>query len=163
MIRLLLGVYMAYRWWTKEDEQWLKDNYESLGLVKCAEHLNRSQTSILHKVCNLGCANRRGGKRKPRILDKDGYLWVSEIGKQYAVHRKVMEEHIGRELRSDEIVHHINGDTYDNRIENLEIVTRSEHQGACHKEDLNNRRDPNSGRFTSDLMIGAGHIWNHKS
>lgn len=34
----------------------------------------------------------------------------------------VMEEHLGRDLSPDETVKHINGDTHDNRIENLQIV-----------------------------------------
>lgn len=41
--------------------------------------------------------------------------------------RRVMESYLGRKLRSDEYVHHINHDTMDDRIENLELTTPSEH------------------------------------
>ena len=42
-------------------------------------------------------------------------------------HTLVMEEALGRPLAKDEVVHHINRDRTDNRIENLRLMSRSEH------------------------------------
>lgn len=42
-------------------------------------------------------------------------------------HRHVMQQHLGRKLLFDEVVHHLNNDSRDNRLENLELTTRSKH------------------------------------
>jgi hypothetical protein len=44
---------------------------------------------------------------------KDGYV---------AFHRYIMSKKLGRALKRDELVHHINGNKADNRIQNLMIV-----------------------------------------
>jgi hypothetical protein len=41
--------------------------------------------------------------------------------------RWLMEQHLGRYLTEYEQVHHINGVKTDDRIENLQVVTRGEH------------------------------------
>lgn len=73
----------------------------------------------------------RGGK----TMHPDGYVWILRKNHPRAdhhgyvlEHRLVMEEHLGRYLRKEEVVHHINKNTSDNRIENLSLMAnQSEH------------------------------------
>lgn len=43
-------------------------------------------------------------------------------------HRLVMEEHLHRFLTEEEVVHHLNQDRADNRLENLQLMLLGEHQ-----------------------------------
>lgn len=54
-----------------------------------------------------------------------------------------MEEHLGRYLTNKEIVHHINHEGLDNRIENLQLMTASEHMKLHAKK----KKRGNDGKF----------------
>lgn len=65
-------------------------------------------------------------------LDRRGYRWIRVNGKNVREHRHVMSLHLGRQLRANEVVHHLNEDRADNRIENLAIMANGEHTRVHH-------------------------------
>lgn len=52
---------------------------------------------------------------------------INASGRWIYKHRYIMEQHLCRQLQTYEFVHHVNGDTLDNRIENLCVLFHGEH------------------------------------
>lgn len=72
----------------------------------------------------------------------NGYLRDLIVGKgKYELeHRKIIEQLMGRKLTKEEVVHHIDGNRTNNHINNLVLMTRSEHQKLHYKNRKRNER-----------------------
>ncbi|TEB09188.1 HNH endonuclease signature motif containing protein [Pelotomaculum propionicicum] len=103
------------------------------------------------RYCSRNCASRhrfikgelkltinRKGKDNPNwkggaTVHSDGYIYCFKPDHPHASngyvfqHRLVMEEKIGRYLKPDEVVHHIDGNKTNNNPDNLLLTTCSEH------------------------------------
>lgn len=102
----------------------------AVGTGLCSAHQDRFRKGTL----DSGLPIR--GRTKAAIKNKDGYMrmYMPEHPNAYKngyilEHTVVMSEHLGRPLLPHENVHHKNGQRDDNRIENLELWSKSQPYG----------------------------------
>ena len=108
--------------------------YVQAFIVRSSENVGR--------YCSWNCSRKAIARRqikplaqRPKYTSRQGYVMVpvssgrsDGMNNHRAEHRLVMEASLGRSIESWEHVHHINGIKHDNRIENLQLMTNSEHQ-----------------------------------
>lgn len=103
----------------------------------CSRPATRKGLCGLHygRIRRTGSAGGAALRRPARgagagWVDRGGYRRVmGPTGRSNFQHRQVMEAHLGRPLLREESVHHVNGNRSDNRIENLELWSRSHPRG----------------------------------
>jgi hypothetical protein len=116
----------------------------------CEKEIIRPQCHIRDiNYCSKECQGKyisknKIGKNSIRwkggISNSSGYISIrTNKGGYKQQHRTVMENFIGRKLSSNELIHHIDQNKKNNSIENLMIVTRSEH-AAIHDKLLHEWR-----------------------
>lgn len=108
------------------------------GLQFCSRSCRGKHTTSTQDVSHLRPFDFTKGQEPHNYrgwhFHSAGYITLMRKGQRQLEHRKVMEQHLGRPLLSDEIVHHVNGHRTDNRVENLEVMTQSEHMRLHWKE-----------------------------
>jgi len=113
----------------------LRSRKEAMGLAAKQGKLgsgNRGKKLIFteeHKKKMSLAKLARGEKYAAGITKKpSGYIeFTRGPHKGRREHTVKMEQHIGRPLAKDEVVHHINEITDDNRLENLQLMTQHTH------------------------------------
>lgn len=112
---------------------WVKDIPQPEYLTKEYRHQKKQHNDELLKLAK----EERKRNRPYRILSGDcrwmirtpvGYKGKTYINGRYIYeHRYLIEQKIGRLIRDNEHVHHLNGEKLDNRIENLQLMKQNIH------------------------------------
>jgi hypothetical protein len=110
--------------------------------------MHRMKISEIHKGKKLSEetkkkiseANKKGGIGSKKVR-ADGYIAIyfpdhpkSSADGYIMEHILVLESLIGRHLKDNECVHHINQNKQDNRKENLQLMTKTEHMSYHSKK-----------------------------
>ena len=127
----------------------------------CGKLINRTSTYCKQHFQKLG--NQHPGWKGGRDANSSGYIMVysplhPRTDKHHRVleHRLVIEEHLGRLLEPNEIVHHLNGIRKDNRLGNLAITYRDNHSTYTLRRQMQKRIRELEAKLSQRLLPFQG-------
>ena len=139
--------------WTNYEDNILIDNFNTTSSYEISKLIKRSHSSIRHRAVFLNLTNNkknnsfkhkkynksnkgekshlwRGGKIKNGnyiLIYNPSHPFKDKTGYVYE-HRLIVEKFINRLLNQDEVVHHIDGNPKNNKLDNLMLFkNNSEH------------------------------------
>lgn len=126
--------------WTKEEDDFLKNNYCNMTVKELEKHLNRTEKAIRSRKNKLKLNNKYDNLREKRgkeyYINSDGYYitYDKEHQKYNGSHRVIYEEYYGIKLKSNQYIHHIDGNKKNNKIENLLLCNGCKEHTKVHKQ-----------------------------
>ena len=123
-----IGVAKALKRWTDAEDHVIQTAWrKGQPLKNVAQLLGRRVSEVSPRARGRGCKPWR----KPKYMHGGRPTVGCREGRPHYEHRAVMERELGRRLRSCEIVHHIDGDKFNNAADNLHVfVDRAAHRKA---------------------------------
>ena len=140
-----------------------------MGKTFSAEHKRKISEACMGKIRSIEMRRKMSEAHKRKNPNwkgertfRNGYIIIlckdHPCGRtQVKEERLIVEKHLGRYLRPEEIVHHKNGDKQDNRLANLQVVNgRSEHTRLhatgrpVSEETRQKMREANIGKILSE-------------
>lgn len=128
-IKLGKGKYCSKECAFKITNKILEANGKKFWFVKGQKAWNRKEFVITKA--------RVGGKRY-RLIYKPEHPLATMRG-YIREHRLIMETHLGRYLDRCEVVHHIDENTLNNKLSNLELLSGTEHRRKHLKDNVHKR------------------------
>lgn len=108
----------------------------------CKKEFDKKGSLGSNRFCCKECRYESKRTEGKKYVDSNGYVRLKLKHGYVFEHRHVVEQVLGRKLKSNEHVHHINENKQDNRPENLRVFESNAAHNAFHADQYRQRGEP---------------------